>query len=233
MVRKRAFTLIELLVVIAIIALLIALLLPALLLAKEAGNNAQCLSNLKQIGLQYAIYLDNFEGTYPCQYTDGAYWLWYLPLIRGAGWDNPKAQYDAHQCPSQSKYGFNCHYDPTVEWSNDYRGSCPVGNYGKENEVPGYMDMGYGKNMVIGYDRLKATTWKKPSLTGLHAETGIFYWWNMAHYDRPSSERAYWYADRHFPGSANVLYMDSHAAPHDTPFPNHVDGTPDDLRDPP
>ena len=95
------------------------------------------------------------------------------------------------------------------------------------------MDMGYGKNMVVSYDRLKATTWKKPSLTGLHAETGIFYWWNQAHFDRPSSARAYWYADRHYPGSANVLYMDAHAAPHDTPFPNHVDGTPDDLRDPP
>src|SRR3954447_7443424 len=45
------FTLIELLVVIAIIAVLIALLLPAVQAAREAARRAQCLNNLKQIGL--------------------------------------------------------------------------------------------------------------------------------------------------------------------------------------
>jgi prepilin-type N-terminal cleavage/methylation domain-containing protein/prepilin-type processing-associated H-X9-DG protein len=49
--RRRGFTLIELLVVIAIIAVLIALLLPAVQAAREAARRAQCVNNLKQLGL--------------------------------------------------------------------------------------------------------------------------------------------------------------------------------------
>jgi prepilin-type N-terminal cleavage/methylation domain-containing protein/prepilin-type processing-associated H-X9-DG protein len=56
---RRAFTLIELLVVIAIIAVLIALLLPAVQAAREAARRAQCVNNLKQIGLA----LHNYHST--------------------------------------------------------------------------------------------------------------------------------------------------------------------------
>jgi prepilin-type N-terminal cleavage/methylation domain-containing protein/prepilin-type processing-associated H-X9-DG protein len=55
--RRPGFTLIELLVVIAIIAVLIALLLPAVQAAREAARRAQCVNNLKQIGLA----LHNYE----------------------------------------------------------------------------------------------------------------------------------------------------------------------------
>ncbi len=58
--RRSGFTLIELLVVIAIIAVLIALLLPAVQAAREAARRAQCVNNLKQIGLGFM----NFESTY-------------------------------------------------------------------------------------------------------------------------------------------------------------------------
>ena len=62
--ERRGFTLIELLVVIAIIAVLIALLLPAVQAAREAARRAQCVNNLKQLGLALANY-ESANSSYP------------------------------------------------------------------------------------------------------------------------------------------------------------------------
>jgi prepilin-type N-terminal cleavage/methylation domain-containing protein len=65
--RKSAkgFTLIELLVVIAIIAILAAILFPVFARAREKARQTACISNVKQLGLAWMMYVQDHDETFP------------------------------------------------------------------------------------------------------------------------------------------------------------------------
>ena len=68
---QDGFTLIELLVVIAIICILAALLFPAFTSAREKARQAACGSNLRQLGLAFSLYTDDYDDALPGAYCAG------------------------------------------------------------------------------------------------------------------------------------------------------------------
>jgi len=103
---RMAFTLIELLVVIAIIAILASLLLPVLTKAKKKAQLANCLSNLKQLGVTMTMYTGDNLDVFPFSGNSFAQ----LPFVDLLYLMNPYVSVNDHAfflCPADRGQGFN------------------------------------------------------------------------------------------------------------------------------
>src|SRR5262245_44722888 len=65
---RGGFTLIELLVLIAIIAILAAILFPVFAQARDKARQTVSISNLKQLGLAFSMYVQDYDETLPPLY---------------------------------------------------------------------------------------------------------------------------------------------------------------------
>ena len=102
--KFRGFTLIEILVVIAIIGVLVGLLLPAVQAAREAARRAQCVNNLKQIGVALHSYDSGFQSLPPgyiSTFSNGG-----IDSGPGWGWASMLLP-NLEQVPAYSSINFN------------------------------------------------------------------------------------------------------------------------------
>jgi len=206
---KRAFTLVELLVVIGIIAVLIGILLPTLASARVAAKKINCGSNLRQLGLLWTMYANDWKGAYPD--NGQGYGTWELIpdfqrelFVDKYKFRNPRIWY----CPSFT--GWSLGANPEDDWNQPASTSA-----GGTNWTLGYAIYAASNNALLWnqatknnlpppYRANEKRLAERPLIMDITIKygppyTGNISWGYSAHYERGPK-----------PTGANSLYGDGH-----------------------
>lgn len=191
------FTMLELLIVIGIIALLAAMLLPGLKRARDYAKSIQCNNNMKQYGLAFQMYANDYNGwAVSCQRSgDGGYW-WTSLYNKERYFNNPRILV----CPS------------TEAVSYIYSGYPRYGTNYKYNSLMGMSGV---------FDQIQLSRFKYPSRYTIlmDSKVGVFstYRYHLSstepHYENfdLSYDSALNQLDRRHNNGVNVLFVDGHA----------------------
>ncbi len=199
--KRTGFTLIELLVVIAIIALLAAILFPVFARARENARKSSCLNNLKQIGVGFMQYTQDFDemlpnlGGYSAPFDTGQWVVTPSPVGTACAPNNTSTAV----APCRPELGSVYSY---IKSTQVY--ICPSDTYGIKKRLSYSMNSqcGGGSPTYIGKSLAEAT---RPSQTiflmdeGLTLNDGYFVYGSVN--DKPSLIHL---------GGANNAFLDGH-----------------------
>jgi prepilin-type N-terminal cleavage/methylation domain-containing protein/prepilin-type processing-associated H-X9-DG protein len=222
-VANLGFSVIELLVVIAVIAVLASMLLPALTAARAAARRAQCVDNLRQLGLAARMYWDDYEDRtfrYLSGTTNGGRLYWF-------GWLQPGAEGDrAFDVSQGALYSYLQGSGVEICPSLDYQSTL----YKYKAKGAAY---GYGYNLYLGQTSISTSLIKRPADTVLLADAAqVNDFQAPASPENPMLEEFYYvdadvgagYPNAHFrhQHQANAVFCDGHVD-RETPVTGSLD----------
>ena len=221
----NGFTLIELLVVIAIIAILAAILFPVFAKAKSAAKKTMCLSHEKQLGMAFALYAGDSDGSYP---NTGDPYLWVgerfrwplMPYLALALKQNPPSDADPFASNSQWSMLLQCPEDSGATSFNHTSYAYSVAFYESEAALESIDSI---KNLIKGFNSpgsLASPTTRSEGEVAFPSQKVLLGEWTNNHdysggapvglwgtlsapYDTPGADA--------YSGSRNNLFADTHA----------------------
>lgn len=208
--KRIRFTLIELLITVAIIAILAGILLPALNAARKKAQAIQCVSNVKQVGLQFLMYADANAGYWPISKATALQsGNWSRELMQTASLTSSLPGY--FFCPSVS-------FTPPEDNPDRYAGVYTYGirpyrwamDLGTEANLPFVNNAGAGVNGTSGVTAFNPARVKRPSAYQMIADS-VNYSASANYYGMPfyilNGSGGYHLIHQ---GRANVLLVDGH-----------------------